>query len=321
MMPAGRLACCVATATILAYSTLNASASEPVLVAVGQRGTWETAVPELGRRAGTFEKRGIKLDLLYTQGAGETLQAIISGSADIGVGVGIMGMLRAYGKGAPVRIVGSEIKGNPDYWYVAGRSPIRSLADAAGKTIAYTTSGSSSHNGALALNRQFGLGARPVAAGNLSSIFTQVMSGHIDIGIASPPFGLDALQEGKIRLLARGNDVEEIRGRTIRVVVVNAATAQKRKDLVERFARAYQDTVDWMFSDPTALRHFAEFSGISEELARRARDDFHSRDMMSLDEIHGLDEILRQAIDLRYLERPLTAEQRAGLSAARLRKE
>ncbi len=189
MMSARRFVCCVTIVTALACSTLRASAYDPVVVAVGQRGAWETAVPALGRRGGIFDKHGIKLDLLYTQGAGETLQAVISGSANIGVGVGIMGMLRAYAKGAPIRVVGSEIKGNPDYWYVAARSPIRSLPEAAGKTIAYTTSGSSSHNGALALIKQFGLEARPIAAGNLSSIFTQVMSGHIDIGIASPPSG------------------------------------------------------------------------------------------------------------------------------------
>ena len=31
-----------------------------------------------------------------TQGAGETIQAVISGSADIGAGVGVAGVMRAY---------------------------------------------------------------------------------------------------------------------------------------------------------------------------------------------------------------------------------
>jgi NitT/TauT family transport system substrate-binding protein len=40
-----------------------------------------------------------------TQGAGETIQAVISGSADIGAGVGAAGVMRAFSKGAPVRIL------------------------------------------------------------------------------------------------------------------------------------------------------------------------------------------------------------------------
>ena len=45
-------------------------------------------MPELGYRAGIFQKHGIKPELIYTQGAGETLQAIIPGSSEIGVGAG-----------------------------------------------------------------------------------------------------------------------------------------------------------------------------------------------------------------------------------------
>ena len=45
------------------------------------------------------------LDIVYTQGAGETQQAVISGSVDIGIAAGVMGVLSAYSKGAPVRII------------------------------------------------------------------------------------------------------------------------------------------------------------------------------------------------------------------------
>src|SRR5213079_2172598 len=54
-------------------------------LAIGQRGNWENAAPELGQKAGFFAKHGLTLELLYTQGAGETLQAVISGSVDIGI--------------------------------------------------------------------------------------------------------------------------------------------------------------------------------------------------------------------------------------------
>jgi len=64
-----------------------------------------------GQRAGIFKKHGLVLEILWTQGGGETQQAVISGSVDIGVAPGIMGVLSAFSKGAPVRIIGAETTG------------------------------------------------------------------------------------------------------------------------------------------------------------------------------------------------------------------
>jgi len=48
-----------------------AIADDQIKLAVGARGNWETAAAELGQNAGFFRKRGLGLDLLYTQGSGE----------------------------------------------------------------------------------------------------------------------------------------------------------------------------------------------------------------------------------------------------------
>ena len=47
--------------------------------------------PILGQNAGIFKKHGITLEIFGTAGAGETVQAVISGSADFGISVGIAG--------------------------------------------------------------------------------------------------------------------------------------------------------------------------------------------------------------------------------------
>src|SRR6266705_896569 len=116
----------------------GACADETLKLAVGQRGNWDTSVSELGQRAGIFKKHGLVLDIVYTQGAGETQQAVISGSVDIGVAAGVMGVLGSYSKGAPVRVIGAETTGAADlFWYVRTDSPIKALKDTDGKTIAY----------------------------------------------------------------------------------------------------------------------------------------------------------------------------------------
>ena len=81
----------------------TAQAQDLVRVAVPQRGTWETSVPDLGDKSGIFAKHGVKLETLYTSGGGETMQALISGGVDVAISTGAAAMFAAYAKGAPVR--------------------------------------------------------------------------------------------------------------------------------------------------------------------------------------------------------------------------
>jgi len=288
----------------------RALAEDTLKLAIGQRGNWENAAPELGQKAGFFKKRGLVLELLYTQGAGETLQAVISSSVDIGVGVGTAGVLGAFAKGAPVRAIANSTTGADDlFWYVPAASPIKSIKDANGKTIAYSTNGSSTNLAVLAFNREFGVQAKPVATGSPASTFTQTMTGQVDIGWSSPPFGVSDLQAGRIRIVVRESDVPVFRNQTVRLMIANAQTAEQRRDAVERYLQAYRETLDWMYSDPAALKAYAEWVGISESLAKEVRDQFYPKDNLRLDRLSGLDDAMADAVSLKFLPAPLTKAQ------------
>jgi NitT/TauT family transport system substrate-binding protein len=180
-----------------------AFASDALKLAVGQRGSWETAISELGQSAGIFKKHGLELQIVYTQGTGETLQAVISGSVDVGIAVGMFGVMGAYAKGAPIRAIGSTMTGANDLlWYVRADSPIKSMKDTAGKTVAYSTTGSSSHQSVLAFRDYYGVDLKPVATGGPPGTLTQLLSGQIDVGWAVVPFAVEAADEGKIRIIA-----------------------------------------------------------------------------------------------------------------------
>src|SRR5262245_61203430 len=97
-------------AVIVSCAMPHGLAAETLKIASPIRGSWEGAIPELGKQAGIFRKYGLDLDTLYTQGGGETLQVVISGSVDIGLSAGVLGSLGAYGKGAPLRIIGADRK-------------------------------------------------------------------------------------------------------------------------------------------------------------------------------------------------------------------
>src|SRR4030088_1644976 len=135
-----------ALALVALFPLTPALAQDTLKIAIGQINNWENQAPTLGQDAGIFKKYNLALENFGTAGAGETVQAVISGSADIGGGVGVAGVMRAFSKGAPVRIILPAFTGTSDlYWYVKADSPIKSLKDATDKnTVAYSTSGSSS---------------------------------------------------------------------------------------------------------------------------------------------------------------------------------
>ena len=301
-----------AVAALAAAAFVGAAHAQDTLkIAAGQRGNWDTSISEVGQRAGIFKKHALVLEILWTQGAGETQQAVVSGSADLGIAGGIMGALSLFSKGAPVRIISAETTGAGDlFWYVPAASPIKTLKDTDGKTIAYSTNGSSTHGIVTAYMKQYDLKAKPTATGGPAATLTQVMSGQIDVGWSAPPFGLKQLDEGAIRVIASGNDAAVFKGQTVRVNIANLQTLQTRKAVVERYMKAYRETIDWMYSDdPAALRTYAEFVGIPIETAKRTRDQFFPKAAVDPDRVVGLETFVKDAVDLKFTATQLTPEQ------------
>jgi NitT/TauT family transport system substrate-binding protein len=276
-----RMLCAMTVVIVTAITTLHVGAEETLKLAIGQRGNWNTAVAELGQRGGIFKRHGLVLDILYTSGGGETQQVIIA----------------------------AETTGGADFWYASTTSPIKTLKDTNGRTIAFSTVGSSTQSVVLAFIRELGLKAKPVATGNPVSTLTQVMTEQIDVGWASPPFGFKEIDEGKIRVVARATDLAMVRGQTIRLLATTASVLEKRRDAIQRFMAAYRESLVYIYSDnPKVIADFAEFAGISEDVARRTRDGF-SKEMLQPDEVKGLDVTMPEAVTLKYLPAPLTSEQ------------
>lgn len=304
----------IAAVSALLFNLPVAHAQDQLTLAVGQRGNWDTAVAALGTRAGIFEKHGLELEILYTQGGGETMQTVISGAVDIGVGASVMAVLGAYSRGAPLRAIAVASTGAGDiYWYVRADSAIESLSDLSGNTIAYSTAGASTHEIVKAFLDQYGVEARPVPTGSPPATLTQVMSGLIDVGWSTPPFALEQRDRGEIRVIGNGNDATRFQGQTVRLLIANARTMRSSPDVFERFMRAYRETLGWMYTNPDAIPFYAEFANITEALARRTRDEFYPRESVDPDRLVGLDEIMPIAVQLGYMNKALDTNELAEL--------
>jgi NitT/TauT family transport system substrate-binding protein len=282
--------------------------SDKLTLALGQRGNWDTAVAQLGQDAGIFKKYGLALDILWTQGAGESQQVLLANSANIAL-LGTQGAFAVYGRGAPLRIIAAEATGAADYWYVRSNSPIKSFKDTGGKTVAYSTVGASTNTMALAFVKQAGVVAMPVATGSPSATLTQVMSGQIDVGWSAPPLGISQINNHEIRVIGYGKDLESVRGQTIRVLATLAQQQDRRPSVFTRFLRAYRETVDWMYAGDDALKAYATFAGIPYPMAKQVRDEFFPESILQPEKVMGLDALMDDAITFKYIKAPLTSEQ------------
>jgi NitT/TauT family transport system substrate-binding protein len=294
---------------------LATARAETLKVASPQKGSWENSAPEWGQRLGYFQQQGLEIELIYTNGGSESQQAVISGSMDMAIGAGILGILGAQSKGAPVTVLSNSYVGTGDsYWYVRTDSPVQSLADASGRTVAFSVPGSSTNLTLLALLKHAGMtGARPTPTGNPVTTLTQVMSGQIDIGYAVTPFLANELDRHEVRLVARGADADEMRDQSVRVAFVNKAVLAARRDAVQRFMVGLRKTLEWMYSDdPRVMQWYAEGAGITPDQARRSRDQFDPQRAVMPGPPQNLALSAQQALDYKYVRAPLTAEQLAG---------
>src|SRR5215813_5794591 len=237
---------------IAALSTGRADA-ETLKVTVAQRGFWNSSFIEFALQQGFFKQEGLDIEILYTEGGASTLTPVIAGSLDIAMTNGTLGVIAAFAKGLPVKIISAEATGAPDaFWYARPESGIKSIKDTEGRTVAFSSPGSSTNLIIRQLVEQEKVAPKLVAAGGAPATLTQVMTGQIDVGWSVPPFVLQHLAEGRAQIIARGSDVAAIRDQTIRVNVANANALKEKRDAFVRYIRALKRAIDWAYANDAA---------------------------------------------------------------------
>ena len=299
---------------LVAVALGSSAYAETLKVAVSQRGFWDSTMVDIAEKQGFFKEAGLEIEVLYTEGGASTLTPLLAGSIDVAMSNGILGVIGAYSKGAPVRIISAEGTGAADaFWYAPTASGIKSLKDTNGKTVAFSSPGSSTNLILLQLVKAAGASPKLVPTGGAPATYTQVMTGQIDVGWSVPPFALKDLQEGKIAIIARGNDVEAIRAQTVRVNVANANALKQKREAFVNYVKALGRAVDWAYSSPDALSNYAAIARVPVDQAKMTRDDFYPKEALQLTEIRSIDVTLQQALDFKYVTKPMTKEDVAPL--------
>ena len=296
-----------------ASSSWAAAARTKLIVVVPHRILFTVALPVyIAQDKGFYRENNIDVDAVFTRGGGENVQAVVSGDAQIGLGTGTLAVISAFVKKAPIKIVAAEITGMDAFWYVLANTPMRKLEDLAGKKIAYSRPGASSHMAVLGIADQIkakGLKpAEPVSLGGIPEVYTALRTGQTDVGWSVAPFQLDRVEKGELRVVVRGEEINAMKEISARVHFVNNDFAAKNPDAVRGFFRAQQKALDYMFENKadTAKIWIRRAELKFPESAVLKTWDFYNRAAMSLKPIRGLQTTIDDGIRNKFLNAPLT---------------
>ena len=285
-------------------------AAEKVRVAIAHKILWTTGVSMIvADQQEFFKAEGLDVDMTFIRAVPEAVQSMIVGEIDMGIGLGIMSLMGAYEKGAPMRVVGAEMTGSTYYWYAKQSAPFNSVKEAAGKKLGHNQPGSAAHLSSAALKEWAGTDIQLVVAGRMGANLTQVLSGQIDIGYAVPPVALDKIEKGELKIVARGADVPALRDLTLRVNIAHADFLKDNRETVAKLLRARWRAIEWLYDNPgEAARFYAEINKISESTARLGIS-FYPKAFVRPAPIKRFDEAQRLALKHKFISKRFTDAQ------------
>jgi ABC-type nitrate/sulfonate/bicarbonate transport system substrate-binding protein len=285
-------------------------AADKVRLVISTKMPFELYAPELAQKLGYYKDAGLDVSIIYGSGGADTLQAIITGSADIATGNGSLGIIAAFAKGAPITVIANSGRGTGEvYWYAPVSSPVHSLKDLDGKALVYSRPGSTTDLIAQVLAKSVpNVHMKLVSVGGMSASRTMVMSGQVATGWAAFPANYELVRTGKARVIAKGDEAESLQKDSIRFDVANTDWLKSHHEIAARFMQATAKGQDALYT-PAGIKSYAERWNIDIEDAKRA-PEFTPKSAVTFAPIGNLDGLIETALRLKMIKQPLTDAQK-----------
>ncbi|MBS0247881.1 MAG: ABC transporter substrate-binding protein [Proteobacteria bacterium] len=303
-----------AIASAVVFSQQAFAQTQKVRVATAFLGLWDTSQPTFCKDRGEFAKAGLDVDIITTRGGSELIQAVVAGSADIAYSVGVNAAIAGFVGGSKTKIISAEFKGQNDtYFYVPVNSPIKSIADLKGKSVAYPRPGGASDALLQSLKQDRNLDFKMVATGGLDATFTQTMTKQVDVGYSFPPYILAQVEKGEVRVLFAGDEVKSQRDLTQRVTIAGEQFLKDKRDVAAKFLKVLDGCIDWAYANPEqSLQAYAALNKIDLASARKGMT-FYKRETLAFGPPSHFETVMGQAVTAKFIEKPLTADQMKAL--------
>lgn len=235
---ASLLAMTVITAAVPAY------AADPIKIGVLKVVSYGPFY--IATERGYFAAEGFAPELIFFDASPSVPVAVVSGSIDFGAAGLSAGLYNLASQGALQIIAGaaSDAPGFTTTPLVASKRAydggLRSFADLAGKSVGISAVGSASHYALALAARKGGLDIKalrvlPLQSG--SNVLAAVVGGQADAGMLPGSQAIAAIERGDVRLLGYASEASAWQ---IGVLFTSSNNANNRRDMVERFLRAFR---------------------------------------------------------------------------------
>jgi ABC-type nitrate/sulfonate/bicarbonate transport system substrate-binding protein len=261
----------VIAAMIAGWST--ADAADKLRVGKAVPSAFSFIVVNVGAEAGIFRHRGLDVEIADFGGDAKMFQAIAAGDLDIGVGGGTD--MAFVAKGAPALAVASVVGPPLDVAIIVPyKSPLKSIDDLKGRTIAISTAGSLTDWLVAELIRSKGWEAKsvtPVALGDFTARLAAIRTGQVDASFATPgiAFQMEEKQEGRMLGSAAdyiGDFITDALYATNKLIDTNPGA-------VRSFIVGWFETVDFMRQEKARTVEIArKFTGYNATVQNREYD-------------------------------------------------
>ena len=167
---------------------------------------------------GYYDQADLDVSIIFGRGGADTLQALVTGSQDIAVGVGILSVIGANAKGCPGR---DPRQHETRRWRAllvrAGEQSDQGLQGPQWQGAGLSSPGSTTSLTVNTLIKEMGIKPKLVAVGPMAAARTQVMSGQVATGWATFPSAVDLVRKGEVRIVGYGSEAKAMEGTTMRV--------------------------------------------------------------------------------------------------------
>ena len=216
---------------------------------------------------GLYEKYGLDVQIVHGRGA-SPIQALAGGTVELGHFAGAS-VISANLGGSNLVFVGAQSNYVVLSIWTRKDSPIKSLADLAGKNIGVSAPGSATHTTTRAALRKAGVAEKDmkfVHHGALPEIFVSLDRGLVDAGVASAP--RPAFRELADLATQR---IPFLQG----AIIVNRGYLQKERLIVVNFLKAFVESVKIARDTPDiVIASLMKHLRIPQDVARAAYRSF-----------------------------------------------
>ncbi len=237
----------------------DAASSKPVTLTVGVIPIADVAPLYVGMEQGFFKQENLTIEPKLAEGGAAIVPAVISGDDQIGFS-NVTSLVIASSKNLPVQIISSGVKAGKgaddayDAMFVKKNSPIKGPKDLEGKTISVNNL---NNVGPLTINNAMEkAGADPKKVKYLEVPFpdaiTALKAGRVDAAWVVEPFRSQGVAAG-LRMIMHPFE-EAAPNYEVATYFASKEYIAKNPDVVQRFVRAMDKSLDYAQQHPEAVR-------------------------------------------------------------------